>query len=163
MGASRECQVVPGTTALLAGTGTIKVGIHTHSTAHTARRNSDSSNLNFVATCADVAVENRGNALIDDACRGMNHSACPNAGVNAARPIDTVAVAVRRSALTDDGDRNAARAAIDPVDPVDSELTRSVLTRSLCNLIGVVHRDINCSSSSESDCIHCNSKARKTG
>jgi hypothetical protein len=83
----------------------------------------------------------------------MNNSACPNAGVNAARPIDTVVVAVRRSALTDDGDRNVARAAIDPVDPVDSELTRSVLTRSLCNLIGVVHQDINCSSSSESDCI----------
>jgi hypothetical protein len=50
MGASRECQVVPGTTptALLAGAGTTKVGI-----------------------------EHRGDALIDNAGRGMNYSACP--------------------------------------------------------------------------------------
>ena len=112
MDASRECQVIPGTIALLAGTGTIKVGILTHSTAHTARRNSDSSNLNSDDTCAAVAVEDMGNALIDDACRGMNNFACPNAGVNAARLVDTVAVAVRRSALTGDGDRDVAHAAI---------------------------------------------------
>ena len=36
--------------------------------------------------------------------------------MNAASPVDTVAVAVHRTALTDDGDRNAACAAIDPVD-----------------------------------------------
>ena len=96
-----------------------------------------------------MVVKNRGNALTDNACRGMNYSACPNAAVNTARPIDTrVVAAVHRDALTDDGDRNAAHAAIDPVDPVDSGLTRS-----LCKLVAVVHRDINCSSSSESDCI----------
>ena len=70
--------------------------------------------------------------------------------MNAASPVDTVAVAVHRTALTDDGDRNAACAAIDPV---DSESYLSALSRSLCKLIGVVHKDINCSSSSESDCI----------
>ena len=151
MGASRECQVVPGTTptALLAGAGTTKVGAHTHRTAHTARRESDSSNLNSVATHAVVVVKNRGSALTDNACRGMNYSACPNAAVNTARPIDTrVVAAIHRNALTDDGDRNAAYAAVEPVDPMDSDLTRS-----LCNLVTVVHRDINCSSSSESDCI----------
>ena len=46
------------------------------------------------------------------------------------------------------GLNTAACVAVDPVDPVDSGLTRS-----LCNLIGVVYRDINCSSSSKSDCI----------
>ena len=56
--------------------------------------------------------------------------------MNAARPIDTrVVVAVHReTALSDDGDRKAACVAIDPVDPVVSELTHS-----LCKLIGVVH------------------------
>ena len=136
-------------TALLAGAGTTKVGIHTHNTSHTAHRESVSSNLNSVATRAAVVVKNRGNALTDDACRGMNYSACPNAAVNTARPIDTSVVAVvHRNALTDDGDRNAAYAAVDPVDPIDFDPTRS-----LCNLVSVVHRDINCSSSSESGCI----------
>ena len=52
MGAFRECQVVPGTTptALLAGTGTTKVGIHTARTTHTAHREPVSSNPDFVAT-----------------------------------------------------------------------------------------------------------------
>ena len=100
--------------------------------------------------CAAVAVENRGDALTDDACRGLNKSARLNKCVNTASPVDTVAVAVHRTALTDDGDRNAACAAIDPV---DSESYLSALSRSLCKLIGVVHKDINCSSSSESNCI----------
>ena len=54
--------------------------------------------------------------------------------------------AVRNTALSyPDVDLNtSACVAVDPVDPVDSGLTRS-----LCDLIGVVHRDINCSSSSE--------------
>jgi hypothetical protein len=66
-----------------------------------------------------------------------------------------VAAAVdRNTAVTDDGDRAltysaSSSATVDETHPVNSELAHS-----LCKLIGVVHCDINCSSSNESDCMH---------
>ena len=117
MCSSLEWQVTPGAMATPPPTGTTEVGTRTHSTAHTARREPVVSSIpNPVANCAAVAFENRGSALTDDACRGLNKSARLNKCMNAASPVDTVAVAVHRTALTDDGDRNAACAAIDPVD-----------------------------------------------
>ena len=105
MGAPLEWQVTPGAMATPPLTGTTEVGARTHSTAHTARREPVvSSILNPVATCAAVTVVNRGDALTDDACRGLNESAHFSDCVNAASPVDTVAVAVHRTALTDDGD-----------------------------------------------------------
>ena len=83
--------------------------------------------------------------MTDDVDRSITYSASPNIAMN---DNASVAVAVHRdTALTDDVDRNAACAA-------KPASVNSELTRSLCKLIGVVHRDVNCSSSSESDCIH---------
>ena len=71
-----EWQVTPGATPTPLPAGTTEVGIRTHSTAHTAHREPVVSSIpNPVATCAAVAVENRGDALTDDACRGLNKSA----------------------------------------------------------------------------------------
>ena len=85
--------------------------------------------------------------MTDDVGRSITYSASPNKAVNDTH-LASVAVAVHRdTALTDDVDRKAACAAM-------PAYSNSELTRSLCKLIGVVHRDVNCSSSSESDCIH---------
>ena len=94
------------------------------------------------AVCAVVSV-NRNTALTNDVDRGMLTA---HTAMNEPHPVDSsVAVAVhRKTELTDDADRNIASAA----SAIDTELTRS-----LCKLIGVVYCDINCSSSSESDCI----------
>ena len=50
---------------------------------------------------------------------------------------------------------STVQAAANDTHPVDSSVAvaDTELTRSMCKLIGVVYRDVNCSSSKESDCI----------
>ena len=149
IGAPSECQVVSGTTptALLAGTGTTKVSAHP---AHTARaglnacdRKSVSSTPNPVSKVNSLSClrDSTGKLLL--ASKSRDDSAAVESESHT-HPAD------RNTALSyPNVDLNtAACVAVDPVDPVDSRLTRS-----LCDLIGVVYRDINCSSSSKSDCI----------
>ena len=140
------CRQAAGTpTALLAGAGTTKVSSHP---AHTALaslnardRKSVSSTPNHVSKVNSLSRlrDSTGKLLLasksrDDSAAVKSESRTHPADRNTALSDPNVALNI------------AACVAVDPVDPVDSGLTRS-----LCDLIGVVYRDINCSSSIKSN------------
>ena len=149
MGASRECQVVPGTTptALLAGAGTTKVSAHP---AHTALASLNACDRKSVSSTPNPVSKVNSLSRLRDSTGKLLLASKSRDDSAAVESESHTHPAVRNTVLSyPDVDLNtSACVAVDPVDPIDSGLTRS-----LCDLIGVVHRDINCSSSSRSDCI----------
>ena len=113
-----------------------------------------------------AAAVDRNTAVTDDGDRALTYSASSSAAMNETQPADSeltahpVDSAMVQSVVSERSPPPRGRVSAsdtveghsviaDETHPVDSELAHS-----LCKLIGVVHCDVNCSSSSESDCIH---------
>ena len=149
IGAPSEYQVVSGTTptAPLVGTGTTKVSSHP---AHTALASLNACDRKSVSSTPNPVSKVNSLSRLRDSTGKLLLASKSRDDSAAVESESHTHPAVRNTVLSyPDVDLNtSACVAVDPVDPVDSRLTRS-----LCDLIGVVHRDINCSSSSRSDCI----------
>ena len=126
-----------------------------------------SSDPNPAVMCTAVAAAvDRNTAVTDDADRGLTHSASSSAAVNETHPADSELIvypvdsAMVQSVISERSPPPQGRVSVsdvmkgrsviaDETHPVNSELAHS-----LCKLIGVIHCDINCPSSNESDCMH---------
>ena len=149
IGAPSEYQVISGTTptAPLVGTGTTKVSSHP---AHTALASLNACDRKSVSSTPNPVSKVNSLSRLRDSTGKLLLASKSRDDSAAVESESHTHPAVRNTALSyPDVDLNtSACVAVDPVDPVNSRLTRA-----LCDLVGVVYRDINCSSSSRSDCI----------